>query len=63
MDIKEEILSLKKEIEIIKKENLKKEELKKQLDIIKRKNKALVKSLVFMIVAFFILLFFTLYIF
>ena len=60
MDVKEEILSLKKEIETIKKENKEKEELKRQLNIIKKRNKALLKSLIFMLVAFFILLFYTL---
>ncbi len=62
MNIKEELISLKKELEAVKKDFFDKKEIERQMNLIKKKNKALLKSLIFMIVAFFILLTYTLYI-
>ena len=61
MNIKEQVISLKKELEALRQDTLSKEEIQKQIKIIKKKNKALLHSLIVMIVAFFILLGYTLY--
>lgn len=61
MNIKEQVISLKKEIEALKEDTLCKKEIQKEMTLIKKKNKALLHSLIVMIVAFFILLGYTLY--
>lgn len=62
MNIKEQILSLKIELEKVKADVLLKKESQEKMEIIKKQNKALLHSLIVMIVAFFILLGYTLYI-
>lgn len=61
MNVKEQVISLKKEVEALKKETLYTKEIQKKILIIKKQNKALLHSLLIMIVAFFILLGYTLY--
>lgn len=61
MNIKEQVISLKKELEALRQDTLSKKEIQKEMTLIKKKNKALLHSLIVMIVAFFILLGYTLY--
>ena len=61
MNIKEQVISLQKELEALRQDTLSKKEIQKEMTLIKKKNKALLHSLIVMIVAFFILLGYTLY--
>lgn len=61
MNIKEQVISLKKELEALRQDTISKKEIQKEMTLIKKKNKALLHSLIVMIVSFFILLGYTLY--